>query len=457
MEEIFAADRNDADSRWQGVCGVLRLALHLAGATAKREVAYVTNGFGAHLEALACVAEETGIGSLSIVGKKRRLGHAVSKLGVDVNVFDEDEAPSFDAIVAIGGNAGVARLLGSKLGQEIAHAGAPCSYMGWQGVEDCVKHLSPNGRAVFALPTKFLGGRGDIAARRHLLEMGWIEAAIELDEGYGLFAMDEGVSLLVLSKGNDCVALVDSAGYDLVNDYELAEEMIELDFGHIDRVDVADIVASSSMLKASLWEGGTCARHFVPLGELAEKIGRGTTLKAEELKRTTPFVPGSGMVWYLAVGDLEHAVLGELDAGSATMPVGDIPDNQRRYLAEAGDIVLNKMRPFSTAILRFEEGDDKALPSGNLFTIRLDRSKADPQYVLAYLMGEDGQEQLMRAAYSHATPSITKADLEGIEIAVDTMAEQERVSKALCEMRDKVIGLERKIDAIRRASRELVN
>ena len=79
----------------------------------------------------------------------------------------------------------------------------------------------------------------------------------------------------------------------------------------------------------------------------------------------------------------------------------------------------------------------------------------DPQYVLAYLMGEDGQEQLMRAAYSHATPSITKADLEGIAIAVDAMAEQERVSKALSGMRDEIIGLERKIGKIKRASREL--
>lgn len=442
MEDADQKIRSDAKR------AVLALELALAQAKPGTRVGCHVGAFGNDVERFDEAAREAGIESFAVVGNARRIKLGLRGRAPELEIVDIDDASGFDALAVIGSNAGVAPLLGTEMRGGFTLFGEPYLYSGWEDACRYAACLSEGGKAVFALPTRFLGTACDAAVRAHLLEQGLIEAVVELGRVDGFFVTGDEVSLLVLSANNKAVALVDATGAEYGAVCGLLEQAL--------RVPVGTIAQSGAILTPGLWKGGACTRRYVPLGELATKISRGTTLKSGEIAQQPSWCPGEEVICYIAVGDLDEAVLGELGLGDVRTIMGDVPQNQRRYLVQPGDIVINKMRPFSCAVLRERFEGDLGLPSGNLFAVQLDRARIDPQFAQAYLMSEDGYAQIMRAAFEHATPSLTKADLEQVMVAVDTLDEQQRVVERLKDLRVEQEQLESRLARIKAEAKSAV-
>ena len=390
-------------------------------------------------KAFLSAAERHGIHEPLIAAEDDIVERQLSYGFKDAPLVAIDGSAQFDVLVGYGSNAIAAHMLGMRGVRNDLFHGVLCNYLGWNGIEDAAGSLAPKGRAAYAVPTVALGGYSDIFARQYLLERGLIEAVVELNVSFTDSGSRAPLSVIVLSRGNDEVAFVDATSYASLDGIKLEGAQ---------HISTSTIIENSSILRPSLWKDGVCLRRFEPLGSLATRISRGTTMKAEELKETRKgILIGEGNeIWYLAVAALDkRTILGEVFADGAGDLCGELPPNQQRYLVKEGDIVINKMRPFTVAMIRTGEARKCVLPSGNLFSVTLDAKKVIPEFVLAFLMSEDGYFQLFDGALQRTTPSITRQCLEQIMIPVDTMEVQRAVVDELFRMRCDYYDLEDRV------------
>lgn len=350
----------------------------------------------------------------------------------------------------------------------------------WDTISDICKELAPGKRAAVFVPGYALSGYLDTDIREQFLRAGRVQAVVDLPaQDARLMIGAERQSIVVLGSESEEVRFVDAT--DLSYD-DMADVVVETVAGRFAEdsersctVGVDEILAHSSILKASAWKDGRCTREFRPLSELTTTITRGTTLSASELEACGP-IRGRNMpaetvarldtmrydlkglqCGYLSVSDLAASSQGfkVMELGGMVDLTG-VDERQARYFVQDGDLVLNKMRPFQLVMARVRE-DSNVLASGNLFMIRLDRELALPQYVLSYLLGVDGASQLERAAQGVASGSITRKSLDAIMVPVVPLDEQQAVADEYEKLRARHFALQEELQHLEGLSSSLVD
>jgi len=129
-----------------------------------------------------------------------------------------------------------------------------------------------------------------------------------------------------------------------------------------------------------------------------------------------------------------------------------IPNSEKHALIP-GDILLSARGEFVARV--FREKRLKAIASSSLFIVRVKSPKVMPEYLVHYLNSRTGQSQLERASTSTYIKSISKTNLDELEIPIIPLKEQElvvRLANNLQSQHEKYVKKTKMIDAIFDAS-----
>ena len=159
----------------------------------------------------------------------------------------------------------------------------------------------------------------------------------------------------------------------------------------------------------------------VQFGEIIEKITRGAPCTARELDAITSSESTN----------FQYLMLTNIRSGDIQEPLPylkEIPKKYQKYCIGEGDILLSKNGyPFKVAVAELQEGR-QVLANGNLYVIALDRQKADPYYIKAFLESEKGIAQLKKLSVGTTMPNIGVAQLNTLVIPMRPLEEQKEIA-----------------------------
>lgn len=314
--------------------------------------------------------------------------------------------------------------------------------------------LAENGTAVVATTNGAMYNRSDEAIRRYFLERGWIRAVVSLPER--CFS-DTSIStaLIILGRGNKSVRFVDaSAGgtserwLTTFSDEQIAAIVDAVSGKPAEPLQAGDlpvdrILKSSAVLfPPRVLHAPRKIENGVPLGSLAKEITRGATLGAAERAKLTTTEPTAFR--YLSVGDIQD--------GRIVKNLPYLTEIPRRYLSHCvrdGDLIVTKTgKPFKAAVVRVPE-NTTILFGGNLLTVSVDETKADADFLAAFLSSEAGIEQLTARSVGSGLPTIGARELRETMVPCPPLEYQQKTANAYRAKLDEIAYLKDRLDRLR--------
>lgn len=264
----------------------------------------------------------------------------------------------------------------------------------WVWLLKALDMLKPEGKAAVLLPLgRMFSSSQESQCRRYLVENGHVESVVALPGGLLDYSAIR-LALVILSRGNDDVRLIDADGLCLKR--RGGNIMTE---AHVDRivgakpgdgicriVPGAEIAANEfSLDPASYGREIPEVPNAVPLSEVVTSIGRGISLG----KDGEEDIQEDASARLVTVSDISDGRIGdELKALPGS------PDLYARYAIEDGDVVIGKVpAPFKAAVAKVPEGAT-LVASVNLYILKVNKEKCDPHYLQAYLCSKLGQAQI---------------------------------------------------------------
>lgn len=292
--------------------------------------------------------------------------------------------------------------------------------------------LAENGKAAYIMTNGSLWNAVDKAVRKQFLDRGLVEAVIALPANL-FMTTSIPVSLVVFSRGNQAVRMVDATGL-----YEQGRRQNVLGPEHLDVIlDAYQADSDESRLvypeeirdnDYSLYPGRYIAQFEeiedgVAFSEIIQDISRGSPATAKELDEMTSLEPTDCQ--YLSLSNLHDGII------DSDLPyLKKIATKLDKYCLRNGTLILSKIGfPFKVGVASVKE-DQKILANGNLYIINLDENKADPVYVQAYLESDQGQTRLKAAASGAVMMSIGADVLKSIVIPLPPLEKQKKVREA---------------------------
>ncbi|RNL45045.1 type I restriction-modification system subunit M/S [Paraeggerthella hongkongensis] len=294
-----------------------------------------------------------------------------------------------------------------------------------------IARLKEGGKAVGVMTRGSSYNGADERIRRHFIANGWIEAVIALPAG--MFSPCTGIptTMVILSKGNDAVRLIDASELcqkgrreTTFSDGDIAR-ILELlnkdDEGLSRRMTYDDLAADGFILNPERHLGEAIeVKDGISVENLSLKITRGSGWAKRQLEEFNSNT--STKFRYLM---LQNIIDGEIEDDLPYLT--EIEPSQDKYCVKDGDLLLSKIGPnFKIAVADVPEGE-KILATGNLYIISLDRAKVDPRYVKLYLCTDQGVAQLRRACVGTTMPSIPAKAFDDILVPIASIDEQAKI------------------------------
>lgn len=301
--------------------------------------------------------------------------------------------------------------------------------------------LKENGKAVAIMTNGSTWNKTDKAVRQYFIENGLVEAIISLPAK--LFAPETLIptSMIVLSKGNDSVKIVDATKL-----FEAGRRGNELSDNNIESIISAlrgDGEYSITLSKDKLRENDYNLNfdryvaqemnldNLAPFSTVITNITRGAGIKAEELdKITTNEVTNKN---YLMLGNIHDGIIDE------ELPyLSVIEKNLEKYCLKRNNLILSKNGyPFKIAIAAPKEGQ-QILANGNLFIIEIDEEKANPYFIKAFFESEQGIAALKSIVVGSTIPNIGVESLKTLKIPLPSLEEQNKIAEKYQATQDEI-------------------
>lgn len=311
--------------------------------------------------------------------------------------------------------------------------------------------LKKGGKAIGVMTNGSALNSLDQKIRKYFVDNGMIEGVIALPANL-LSYTSIPLCLVVLSHNNEGIRFVDATDEfekgrrqntlskenisNIVNGYFHDSEMSK--FVSNDEIAADDYVLSP----ASFVQEEIIVENATPLDELMLSITRGASIAARKLDKMT----------VKHETNCQHLLLSDISDGriSTELPYLDELDPKLdKYCIETGDLLLSKNgAPYKVAVANVPEGK-KILANGNLYIIKLDTKKVNPNYVAAYLQSEIGKALLSRLSVGTTTPNLSLLSLKKIPIPMKPLEEQERIATCFEEKLDLIGVLKTKLEQAR--------
>ena len=319
--------------------------------------------------------------------------------------------------------------------------------------------LKENGKAVLLMPIGGLFNRLDNEIRKYFLERKMIETVIKLP-GKLLNFISIPVALIVFSnKNNENVQLIDASKLDLkkLSDCVSPEKLCSLikaltegefvwtsasfenttifsahlngdKIPYIAKVDYRDLIVRGNMDPTYYTKDEVIIPYADEFVAIMNDSFRGTLISASELDEIKSEKETSYL--YLTPANIQDGVITE-----ELQFLSETAVKYKRYSLQPGDLVISKNgNPFKVAIADIADGQT-IIANGNLFVIRINKEKADPYYIKAFLESHKGQTLLTRASVGSTMPMISINSLREMPIALLPFEQQKEIgSKYLAKM-----------------------
>ena len=328
--------------------------------------------------------------------------------------------------------------------------------------------LSDDGRAVVFLAQGFLFNevRGHKEERQKLIDGGFLEAVIELPVGVLQPFAGVNTCLLVLSKNNKSLRMVDASdfhektrrGVSSLTD-EAAEEIVKFMRQDSDKSRTFDyevIKANDYCLGSRLYFleekiSLPGADNYVKLSDLLEdKFMRGAQIKASELEKLES-EEDTG-IFYASAKDIQDNQLSK-----ELKPLKSLDENLEGIVLKEDDILLVMAITGSLKVACVEKLEGrKIIPASNIYIIRLDRSKILPTYFKMLLETESAMKNFDAFSSGTGIRSISVEYLNKLLIPLPPLEVQNKMVTKYKQIEDESGQLKERLAALAKEKGEII-
>lgn len=328
--------------------------------------------------------------------------------------------------------------------------------------------LSDDGRAVVFLAQGFLFNevRGHKEERQKLIDGGFLEAVIELPVGVLQPFAGVNTCLLVLSKNNKSLRMVDASDFHEKTrrgvsslTAEAAEEIVKFMRQDSDKsrtLDYEVIKANDYYLGSRLYFleekiSLPGADNYVKLSDLLEdKFMRGAQIKASELEKLES-EEDTG-IFYASAKDIQDNQLSK-----ELKSLKSLDDNLEGIVLKEEDILLVMAITGSLKVACVEKLEGrKIIPASNIYIIRLDRSKILPIYFKMLLETESAMKNFDAFSSGTGIRSISVEYLNKLQIPLPPLEVQNKMVTKYKQIEDESGQLKERLAALVKEKGEII-
>lgn len=335
-------------------------------------------------------------------------------------------------------------------------------------IEKILKLLADNGRAVVFLGQGFLFNEvhGLREERQKLIDGGFVETVVELPVGVLLPISGINTALLVLSKNNKSVRLVDASGFHentrrgastLTQESAKAiYQMIGTDSDKsrsITNEEIKaknyDLTSRTYFLEEKITLGGV--EHYEKLSDLLEsKILRGAQIKASDLDELESD-EDTGIYYAFAKDIKDNHLAPDLKT------LKELDKKLESIALKEGDIllVMAMSETLKVAFVEKLEGR-KIVPASNIYIIRLDKTKILPIYFKMLLETEQALKNFDAFSTGATIRAISVDYLNKLKIPLPPLEVQNELVKKYQKIEDESESLRQRLAALAKEKGEVL-
>ena len=307
----------------------------------------------------------------------------------------------------------------------------------WNSCAGAFLSIKESGKAVAVMNSGQLTIKQTEAARKYMCDKGCIEGVIILpDKMYTNTWVNPFI--VILSYNNNSIRFYDARNECVCGringkrQNRFSEENIQRiieDYHSDDKTAVIqmEVVAKNNYnLNPLLYVTTDISEKTISLKDVLLEVKRGISISAAEM---------------------DDNISEEESKEKCIIPSsisGGVVDSKYYYHAEikkpgknnasVGDVLLSKTgNPFKIAISR-----DHYLVIGNIYILQIDKEKISPEYIRCFLSSKQGQKEIAKYAVGSATPVISIANLQKIQIPIFEEKKQKDIEKKAKEVLEEI-------------------
>lgn len=310
----------------------------------------------------------------------------------------------------------------------------------WSFAGKAINSINENGRAYVLMPTGALNSTLDEKIRKQVIDKGLLEMSISLPAGTRFFTNID-YSLLVFSKGNENVKMVDATSFYTkgrkklkVNDIINAINNNSSEYVKI--IDNSTIIENSYKLNSQPY---FMEKIIVPYAKQLHTVANTFRGIQYSSKQYTDLGPGEGKYSVVKISDINDDFLDCSGLSTVDMP----EDKVQKYLLKVNDIlIVSKGYGLKLAYVKDLCGK-QVIPTGNLNVIRVKNSDVLPLYLYIFLMSSKGQALLEQNLAGASIKSLSKKALDEMDIPAIDLDTQEVIENRYLTLQKKIVELKK--------------
>lgn len=311
----------------------------------------------------------------------------------------------------------------------------------WLFAGKAINSINENGRAYVLMPTGALNSTLDEKIRKQVIDKGLLEMSISLPAATRFFTNID-YSLLVFSKGNENVKMVDATSFCTkgskkklkVNDIINAINNNSSEYVKI--IDNSTITENSYKLNSQPY---FMEKIIVPHAKQLQTVAKTFRGIQYSSKQYTDLGPGEGKYSVVKISDVNDDFLDCSGLSTVDMP----EDKVQKYLLKVNDILIVSKGYVLKATYVKDLGGKQVIPTGNLNVIRVNNSDVLPLYLYIFLMSDKGQALLKQSLAGALLKSLSKKALDEMDIPAIDLDTQEVIENRYLILQDKMEKLKK--------------
>lgn len=317
----------------------------------------------------------------------------------------------------------------------------------WAFAGKAINSMNKNGRAYVLMSARALNSSSERRVRKQVIDNGLLEMSISFSADSRFYKVGE-YSLLVFSKGNKTVKMVDATsfcdrvGENIIKVDEIVEAINNNSSEYVKVIDNETIINNSYKLNSNTYfMEKIVVPHAKKLKTVAETF-RGVQYTS---KQYTELNPGEGKYDILKISDINDDFLECTDLASI-----DIPEKKaERYLLKDNDIlIVSKGYVLKIAYVKDLRGK-QLIPTGNLSVIRVTDKKVSPLYLFIFLMSHKGQALLDQCLVGSTIKSLSKKELDAMDIPAIDLDTQKEIENKYIFLQDRIEELKKVLNNLK--------
>lgn len=317
----------------------------------------------------------------------------------------------------------------------------------WAFAGKAINSMNKNGRAYVLMSARALNSSSERRVRKQVIDNGLLEMSISFSADSRFYKVGE-YSLLVFSKGNKTVKMVDATsfcdrvGENIIKVDEIVEAINNNSSEYVKVIDNETIINNSYKLNSNTYfMEKIVVPHAKKLKTVAETF-RGVQYTS---KQYTELNPGEGKYDILKISDINDDFLECTDLASIDMP----EKKAERYLLKDNDIlIVSKGYVLKIAYVKDLRGK-QVIPTGNLSVIRVTDKKVSPLYLFIFLMSHKGQALLDQCLVGSTIKSLSKKELDAMDIPAIDLDTQKEIENKYIFLQDRIEELKKVLNNLK--------